>query len=156
VVTLASNAWTIRETLRQSDLVIGAVLVPGAAAPRLLSRGMLSGMRPGAVIVDVCIDQGGCLETSRPTSHSDPVFTVDGIVHYCVSNMPAAVPHTSTFALTNATIPYLLQIAGEGLETAATDNLAILEGVNTYQGHVTHPAVAESQRRPYRELSSLI
>ena len=113
VVTLASNVWTVRETLHQADLVIGAVLVPGAAAPRLVTREMLSGMRPGAVIVDVCIDQGGCLETSRPTTHSDPVYVVDEVVHYCVANMPAAVPHTSTFALTNATIFYLLDIASK-------------------------------------------
>ncbi|MCS7315465.1 MAG: alanine dehydrogenase [Bryobacterales bacterium] len=156
VVTLASNAWTIRETLRKADLVIGAVLIPGAAAPKLVRREMVAGMRRGAVVVDVSIDQGGCLETSRPTTHTDPVYFVDGVLHYCVSNMPAAVPHTSTFALTNATFPYLLELANKGLEQACLDHPAIAEGVNTYQGHLTHPAVAEAQGRPWRELRSLL
>lgn len=156
VVTLASNAWTVAETLKQADLVIGAVLIPGASAPKLVRREMLSGMRHGAVVVDVAIDQGGCLETSHPTTHTDPVYVVDGVVHYCVSNMPAAVPHTSTFALTNATIPYLLELANRGLKEACTRHEAIREGVNTCQGHVTYPGVAESLGLPYRELSSLL
>jgi alanine dehydrogenase len=156
VVTLASNAWTIRDALRHADLVIGAVLVPGAAAPKLVRREMVAAMKPGAVVVDVSIDQGGCLETSRPTTHTDPVYVVDGVLHYCVSNMPAAVPHTSTFALTNATFPYLLELANKGLEQACMDHPAIAEGVNTYQGHLTHPAVAEAQGRPWHELRTLI
>lgn len=156
VVTLASNAWTIRETLKQADLVIGAVLIPGAAAPRLVRRDMLSMMRRGAVVVDVSIDQGGCMETSRPTTHTDPVYIVDGVVHYCVSNMPAAVPHTSTFGLTNATITYLLELANKGLEGACAERPPIREGVNTYKGHVTHPGVAESLNHPYHELTSLL
>ena len=156
VVTLASNVWTIRETLRQADLVIGAVLIPGASAPRLVKREMIKGMKPGAVIVDVCIDQGGCLETSRPTTHSDPVYLVEGVLHYCVSNMPAAVPHTSTFALTNATFPYLLELANQGLEQACRANPSIREGVNTYRGHITHSGVAESQGRPCRQLTELL
>src|SRR5579872_1126590 len=108
IVTLASNSYTIRETIRQADLVIGCVLIPGASAPKLVRRDMISSMKRGAVVVDVAIDQGGCFETSRPTTHTDPVYYVDNVLHYCVSNMPAAVPHTSTFALTNATFPYLL------------------------------------------------
>ncbi len=156
VVTLASNVWTIREALRNADLVIGAVLIPGAAAPKLVRREMVAAMKRGAVVVDVSIDQGGCLETSRPTTHTEPVYFVDGVLHYCVSNMPAAVPHTSTFALTNATFPYLLELANKGLEQACLDHPAIAEGVNTYQGHLTHPAVAEAQGRAWRELRSLL
>lgn len=156
VVTLASNVWTIREALRNADLVIGAVLIPGAAAPKLVRREMVAAMKRGAVVVDVSIDQGGCLETSRPTTHTEPVYLVDGVLHYCVSNMPAAVPHTSTFALTNATFPYLLELANKGLEQACLDHPAIAEGVNTYQGHLTHPAVAEAQGRAWRELRSLL
>ncbi|HZT38783.1 MAG TPA: alanine dehydrogenase [Bryobacteraceae bacterium] len=156
VVTLASNMYTVRETLRQADLVIGAVLIPGAAAPKIVRRSMISEMKKGSVIVDVAIDQGGCLETSRPTTHTNPVYSVDGVLHYCVSNMPAAVPHTSTFGLTNATFPYLLELANKGLERACEDNNAIREGVNTYQGSITYPAVAESQNRPWKELMAVI
>ncbi len=155
-MTLASNAWTIREAVRQADLVIGAVLIAGAAAPRLVTREMVSGMKRGAVVVDVCIDQGGCLETSRPTTHSNPVYVVDDVVHYCVSNMPAAVPHTSTFALTNATFPYLLDLANKGLPRACAESPAIRVGVNTYAGHITHAGVAESQGKPFREIMSLL
>ena len=155
VVTLASNVWTIRDNLRQADLVIGAVLIPGAAAPKLVKRDMIPAMRPGAVIVDVCIDQGGCLETSRPTTHSSPVYAVDRVLHYCVPNMPAAVPHTSTFALTNATIPYLLTLATQGLEEACKASAALCQGVNTYRGHITHPGVAESQGKPHRDVLTL-
>jgi alanine dehydrogenase len=156
VVTLASNAWTIRESLKLADLVIGGVLVPGAAAPRLVKREMLSDMRKGAVIVDVAIDQGGCLETSRPTTHTDPVYFVDDVLHYCVSNMPAAVPHTSTLALTNATFPYVLEIANRGFRQAVATNPAIAQGVNTYQSFITYPAVAESQNRPYKDLAAVL
>lgn len=156
VVTLASNAWTIREVLRNADLVVGAVLIPGAAAPKLVRREMIKQMKPGSVVVDVAIDQGGCFETSHATTHTDPTYFVDGVLHYCVSNMPAAVPHTSTFALTNATFPYLLQLANQGLEKACKDSQPIRQGVNTYQGSVTYPAVAESQGREWKELSSLM
>jgi len=156
VVTLASNVFTVRETIRQADLVIGAVLIPGASAPKLVRRDMVAQMRKGAVMVDVSIDQGGCFETSRPTTHTDPVYFVDGVLHYCVSNMPAAVPHTSTFALTNATFPYLLQLANKGLEQACEDSAAIREGVNTYHGEVTCPGVAESQGRPWKEIRALV
>ena len=156
VVTLASNVFTVRETIRQADLVIGAVLIPGASAPKLVRRDMVAQMRKGAVMVDVSIDQGGCFETSRPTTHTDPVYFVDGVLHYCVSNMPAAVPHTSTFALTNATFPYLLQLANKGLEWACEDSPTIREGVNTYHGEVTHPGVAESRGRAWKEVTTLV
>jgi alanine dehydrogenase len=156
IVTLASNLHTIRESVRQADLVIGAVLIPGASAPRLVRRDMIAAMRKGSVMVDVAIDQGGCFETSRPTTHTDPVYVVDGVIHYCVSNMPAAVPHTSTFALNNATFPYLLDLANRGLEGAVAHSNAIREGVNTYKGHVVYPAVAESQGRPWKDMQSLL
>jgi alanine dehydrogenase len=156
VVTLASNVYTVREALRLADLVIGAVLVPGASAPKIVRREMIGRMKKGSVLVDVAIDQGGCFETSRPTTHTDPIFYVDGVLHYCVTNMPAAVPHTSTFGLTNATIPYLLQIANKGLEQACSDSQAISEGVNTYQGHITYAAVAESQKRNSKDLKALL
>jgi alanine dehydrogenase len=146
-VTLASNLWTISESLKAADLVIGAVLVPGASAPKIVRRQMIAAMKRGAVVVDVAIDQGGCFETSRPTTHTDPIYFVDGVLHYCVSNMPAAVPHTSTLALTNATFPYLLELANHGLERAVKKSAALRAGVNTYQGQVTHPGVAESQGR---------
>jgi len=156
VVTLASNIYTIAESVRQADLVIGAVLVPGASAPKLVRRDMIARMRQGSVVVDVAIDQGGCFETSRPTTHSEPVYQVDGVIHYCVSNMPAAVPHTSTFALNNATFPYLLELANKGLERACTQHPGLREGVNTYNGEVTHAGVAESQGRPCREFAGVV
>jgi alanine dehydrogenase len=153
VVTLASNAWTIGENLKTADLVVGAVLIPGASAPKLVRRQMIANMKRGAVVVDVAIDQGGCFETSHATTHTEPIYFVDGVLHYCVSNMPAAVPHTSTFALTNATFPYLLELASRGLEAACEQHAALREGVNTYNGYVTHGGVAESQGRPWRELA---
>ncbi|MBV8818191.1 MAG: alanine dehydrogenase [Acidobacteriaceae bacterium] len=156
VVTLASNSWTISESLKLADLVVGAVLIPGASAPRLVRREMLKMMKKGAVMVDVAIDQGGCFETSHATTHTDPIYFVDSVLHYCVSNMPAAVPHTSTYGLTNATSPYLMQLANKGLARACRESQAILEGVNTYQGHITYPAVAESQGRSWKDLSSLL
>lgn len=156
IVTLASSGWTIREALRHADLVVGAVLIPGASAPKLVRRDMLKVMKKGAVMVDVAIDQGGCFETSHATTHTDPIYYVDHVLHYCVSNMPAAVPHTSTFALTNATFPYLMQLANRGLEQACESSNAVREGVNTYQGHITYPAVAESQGLPWRELASVM
>jgi alanine dehydrogenase len=147
VVTLASNSWTIAETLRLSDLVIGSVLIPGASAPKLVRREMIAGMKRGSVVVDVAIDQGGCFETSHATTHTEPVYIVDDVLHYCVSNMPAAVPHTSTFALTNATFPYLLQLANKGVARACHENPGLCAGVNTWQGNITHRGVAESQGR---------
>jgi alanine dehydrogenase len=134
VVTLASNTWTISENLKTADLVVGAVLIPGASAPRLVRRETIAKMRRGSVVVDVAIDQGGCFETSHATTHTEPIYFVDGVLHYCVSNMPAAVPHTSTLALTNATLPYLLELANHGLEAACQRHAALREGVNTYKG----------------------
>ena len=154
-VTLASNSWTISENLKTADLVVGAVLIPGASAPRLVKREMIANMKRGAVMVDVAIDQGGCFETSHATTHTEPVYFVDGVVHYCVSNMPAAVPHTSTFALTNATFPYLLELANQGLEAACERHPGLKEGVNTYNGHITYAGVAESQGRQWRELAAV-
>src|SRR5205823_5435472 len=156
VVTLASNVWTIGESVGTADLVGGAVLIPGASAPKIVRRQMIAEMKRGAVVVDVAIDQGGCFETSHPTTHTDPIYFVDGVLHYCVSNMPAAVPHTSTLALTNSTFPYLLELANLGLERAVDENPGLRAGVNTYQGQVTHPGVAESQGRVYQELAATL
>ncbi|MBL0161137.1 MAG: alanine dehydrogenase [Bryobacterales bacterium] len=156
VITLASNVWTIRESLKHADLVIGAVLIPGAAAPRLVRRDMLPLMKRGSVIVDVAIDQGGCCETSRATTHTDPVYFVDNVLHYCVSNMPAAVPHTSTYGLNNATLPFLMLLANKGPEKAIASNAALALGVNTYKGHCTYPAVAEEQNIPCTAVASLL
>ena len=153
IITLASSRHAIEEELGRADLVVGAVLTPGGRAPKLISREMLGLMRPGAVIVDVAIDQGGCAETSRPTYHSDPVFTVDSIIHYCVANMPGAVPRTSTFALTNATLPYCLAIAGKGIDRAMREERPLLRGVNVYQGKLVSREVARAQGREWEEIS---
>jgi alanine dehydrogenase len=155
LVTMASNSWTIGESLKAADLVVGSVLIPGASAPKLVRREMIASMKRGAVVVDVAIDQGGCFETSHATTHTEPTYFVDGVLHYCVSNMPAAVPHTSTFALTNATFPYLLELANKGLERACEAHPALREGVNTYNGYVTHSGVAESQGRQWRQLATV-
>ncbi len=136
--------------------MIGGVLIPGAAAPKLVTREMVSHMKRGAVIVDVAIDQGGCIETAKPTTHSNPAYTVDGVVHYCVTNMPGAVPHTSTLALTNATFPYVLKIASHGAQAAIKADPGIREGVNTFEGHLTYSAVAESQRKPWKPVKDLV
>jgi alanine dehydrogenase len=141
--TIYSTTLAVEEMLPAADMVIGAVLVHGARAPSVVRREQLSLMKPGAVLVDVAIDQGGCFETSRPTTHSDPTFDVDGIIHYCVSNMPGAVPVTSTFALTNATLPYAIALADHGLEGAIRRDPGLRLGVNVAAGEVTHPAVAE-------------
>ncbi len=141
---LMSSPAAIRDLITRADVVIGAVLLPGAKAPKLISREMLRTMKKGSVLVDVAIDQGGCFETSRPTTHLDPVYTVDGIVHYCVSNMPGAVAKTSTMALTNATLPYALQIADQGWQQAMRDNQEIARGANVIEGAVTYRSVAES------------
>jgi alanine dehydrogenase len=147
--TLASNSYNIEQATREADLVIGGVLIPGATAPKIVTRAMISRMKKGAVIVDVAIDQGGCIETARPTSHSNPSFTVDGVVHYCVTNMPGAVPHTSTLALTNSTFPYVLRIANMGVHEALKQNAGFAEGLNTWCGKLTYRAVAESQQRTW-------
>ena len=156
VATLKSSAVTLAETLAESDLVIGAVLVPGSAAPRIITRKMIGGMREGSVLVDVAVDQGGCAETTRPTTHSKPTYVVDGVVHYCVANMPGAMPRTSTYALTNATLDYAVAIADLGPEEAARRDPHLRNGVNTYRGALTCRPVAESQGREYRPLEDLI
>jgi alanine dehydrogenase len=156
VRTLASNSYNIARSTSEADLVIGGVLIPGAAAPKLVTREMVSHMKRGAVIVDVAIDQGGCIETAKPTTHSNPAYTVDGVVHYCVTNMPGAVPHTSTLALTNATFPYVLKIANHGAKAAIKSDPGIREGVNTFEGHLTYSAVAESQRKPWKPVKDLV
>ena len=156
VKTLASNALNLAAATARSDLLIGAVLIPGASAPKLVTRQTLTTMKNGSVIVDVAVDQGGCVETSRPTTHSDPTFVVEGVVHYCVANMPGAVPRTSTFALSNVTLPYALAIASSGPVRAARADEGLRAGFNTYAGHITCAPVAESQQRPYRGLETLL
>ncbi|MGH7907642.1 MAG: alanine dehydrogenase [Candidatus Binataceae bacterium] len=146
VMTVMSNRAAIEEEIPQADLVIGTVLVPGAKAPRLLSAKMVARMKRGAAIVDLSIDQGGVSETSRPTTHARPIYMRENVVHYCVTNMPGAVPHTSTYALTNATLSYALEIADHGLLPAGARNPALRRGLNIHDGHVVHPAVAESLR----------
>jgi len=153
---LMSSPGTIRRLLKEADLVVGAVLIPGAAAPRLITRDMLSLMKKGSVIVDVAIDQGGCVETAKPTTHDNPIYEVDGVVHYCVANMPGAVSHTSTKALTNVTLPYALEIADRGYEKAALENPEIAKGINIIKGKVTYKAVADTFGLEYCSLESLL
>lgn len=156
VFTLASNSYNVERAVAEADLVIGGVLIPGAAAPKIVTRRMVSRMKKGAVIVDVAIDQGGCIETARPTTHSDPSYEVDGVVHYCVTNMPAAVPNTSTLALTNATFPYVMKLARLGADAAIREDAGIAEGVNTYKGGLTYKAVADGQGREFVALASVL
>ena len=147
--TLASNSYNVAQATKEADLVIGGVLIPGATAPKIVTKAMVAQMKKGAVIVDVAIDQGGCVETARPTSHSNPSYKVDGVVHYCVTNMPGAVPHTSTLALTNSTFPYLMRIAKLGARAALKLDPGLAEGLNTWEGELTHRGVAESQHRSW-------
>ena len=156
VYTLASNSYNLAHATQEADLVIGGVLIPGATAPRIVTRAMVAGMKKGAVIVDVAIDQGGCVETAKPTSHSNPSFVVDGVVHYCVTNMPGAVPHTSTLALTNSTFPYLLRIANLGAREALRQDAGLAEGLNTWLGKLTYRGVAESQQRPWTPAAGVV
>jgi alanine dehydrogenase len=156
VQTLASSRYQIEEAISHADLVIGAVLVVGAAAPKLVTRDMLHLIPHGAVLVDVAVDQGGCFETTHATTHSNPTYYEEGVLHYCVANMPGAVPRTSTFALTNATLPYALDLANKGFEQAIKDDVGLQEGVNTYAGKLTYEAVATSQGLEYTPLDSLI
>ena len=156
VQTLASSPYAIEEAISHADLVIGAVLVVGAAAPKLVTRAMLKLIPQGAVLVDVAVDQGGCFETTHATTHSNPTYYEEGVLHYCVANMPGAVPRTSTFALTNATLPYALDLANKGFEKAIKDDSGLREGVNTYAGKLTYEAVATSQGLEYTPLESLI
>lgn len=156
VQTLASSQLAIEEAISHADLVIGAVLVVGAAAPKLVTRNMLHLVPQGAVLVDVAVDQGGCFETTHATTHSNPTYYEEGVLHYCVANMPGAVPRTSTFALTNATLPYALDLANKGFEQAIKDDAGLREGVNTFAGKCTYEAVATSQNIAYTALDSLI
>ena len=154
--TLSSNPYTVQEAIANADLVIGGVLIPGAAAPKLVTREMLVTMHKGAVIVDVAVDQGGCIETTKPTTHSNPTYYVDDVLHYCVTNMPGAVPRTSTFALTNATLPYALKLANKGFKDAIAKDKNLRNGVNTYQGKLTYGAVAESQGIAFTPIEDLL
>jgi alanine dehydrogenase len=153
---LMSSTLQVEESVAQADVVIGAVLIPGAVAPKLVTRQMVSDMKDGAVIADVAIDQGGCVETARPTTHSDPVYTVDGVTHYCVANMPGAVPVTSTQALTNATIPYVEEIATYGLREAIARDPALARGVNVLDGKITYEAVADAHGLDYSPLEDVL
>lgn len=156
LTTLMSNRANIEEEVRSADLVIGAVLIAGAKAPRLVSRALVRGMRPGSAIVDISIDQGGCIETAHPTTHRRPIYTTEGVVHYAVTNMPAIVPHTSTYALTNSTLHYALALADKGLPRAVTDDAALRRGVNTYAGRVTHQGVADAFALDHVALDALL
>jgi alanine dehydrogenase len=154
--TLFATAEAIEQAVLDADLVIGAVLVPGGAAPRLLSRAMVRAMRPGSVLVDISIDQGGCFETSRPTTHSHPTYVEEGAVHYCVTNMPGAVARTSTFALNNATLPFVLALAGKGWRRALADDVHLRHGLNVHAGNLTHAAVAHDLELPYTPAEAVI
>jgi alanine dehydrogenase len=156
IQTAMSSSLGIERLVLDADLVVGAVLVPGARAPHLVSAELVSRMKPGAVLVDISIDQGGCFETSRPTTHTSPTFVVSGVVHYCVANMPGAVPRTSTYALTNVTLPYVLMIAERGLEDAIRQDPALALGVNVYAGQITNPGVAQAHDTDGVQLASLV
>ncbi len=155
LTTLSSNPLNIAEAVRRADLLVGGVLIKGAKAPRLVTREMVGTMNPGSVVVDVAVDQGGCIETTHPTTHSNPTFLVDGVVHYCVANMPGAVPRTSTYALSNATLPYVVKLAEMGAEVAIQADPSLAKGVNTYKGKITYPAVAEAFGLDYTPLEKL-
>ncbi|MCB0595332.1 MAG: alanine dehydrogenase [Lewinellaceae bacterium] len=144
VTTMYSNEYNIRKLIKDADLIVGAVLIAGAKAPKLITRDMLKEMQPGTVLVDVAVDQGGCIETCKPTTHDDPTFVIDGVVHYCVANMPGAVPFTSTIALTNATLPYALKLAGKGWKTACREDEALRKGLNVVEGKVVYRGVADA------------
>ncbi|MBP8790849.1 MAG: alanine dehydrogenase [Breznakibacter sp.] len=156
VMTMYSNEYNIRELVKTHDLIVGAVLIPGAKAPKLVTREMLKTMRPGTVLVDVAIDQGGAFETSKATTHQDPVYIIDDILHYCVANMPGAVPFTSTVALTNATLPYALQLANKGWKKACTENPELLLGLNVINGHVVYQGVADAFNLPMRDVAEFL
>ena len=149
VKTMMSNEYNIRALIKEADLIVGAVLIPGAKAPHLITRDMLKEMKPGTVLVDVAVDQGGCIETCRPTTHEDPTYIIDEVVHYCVANMPGAVPYTSTLALTNATLPYAIQLANKGWKKAAQENADLVPGLNVINGEIVYEAVAQAFNMPY-------
>jgi alanine dehydrogenase len=148
VKTMMSNEYNIREQIKQADLIVGAVLIPGAKAPHLITKDMLKDMKKGTVLVDVAVDQGGCIETCKPTTHENPTYIIDDVVHYCVANMPGAVPYTSTLALTNATLPYAIQLADKGWKKAAQENSDLVPGLNVIQGDIVYKAVAEAFAMP--------
>lgn len=154
--TIASNAYEVERAVLDADLVIGAVLVPGAKAPKLISNDLVSRMKPGSVLVDISIDQGGCFEDSRPTTHADPTYQVHNSVFYCVANMPGAVPHTSTYALTNVTLQYAVELANKGWRRALADDVSLAKGLNTYDGAVTYGPVAEAHQMAYRPLTDVL
>jgi alanine dehydrogenase len=156
VSTIYSSEYNIRKLIQDHDLIVGAVLIPGAKAPHLITRDMLKLMRPGTVVVDVAVDQGGCIETCKPTTHENPIYTVDGIVHYCVANMPGAVPYTSTIALTNATLPYAIQLADKGWKVACKESNDLREGLNVVNGKVVYKAVAEAFNLPYTNVDEVL
>ncbi len=156
VITMFSNEMNIRKLIVDHDLIVGAVLIPGAKAPNLVTREMLKNMRPGTVIVDVAVDQGGCIETCRPTTHDDPTFIIDDVVHYCVANMPGAVPYTSTLALTNATLPYALQLAGKGWQKACRENNELKLGLNIVNGKVVYQGVADAFGLEYTNVDTVL
>ncbi|MEP7197311.1 MAG: alanine dehydrogenase [Saprospiraceae bacterium] len=156
VTTMFSNEYNIRELVQSHDLIVGAVLIPGAKAPNLVTRDMLVTMHPGTVLVDVAIDQGGCIETSKPTTHEDPIYIIDKVVHYCVANMPGAVPYTSTVALTNATLPYAIQLADKGWRKACKDNHSLLLGLNVVNGKVVYEGVANAFNLTYTKVEEVL
>ncbi|TDE17410.1 alanine dehydrogenase [Dyadobacter psychrotolerans] len=156
VDTVMSNEYNIRELVQSSILIIGGVLIPGAKAPSLITKDMLKLMKPGTVMVDVAIDQGGCFETSHATTHEDPIYEVDGVVHYCVANMPGAVPYTSTLALTNATLPYALQLANKGWKSACADNEELRKGLNVVNGKIVFKGVSDAWNMPYSDVSEVL
>ncbi|MDH5398635.1 MAG: alanine dehydrogenase [Cyclobacteriaceae bacterium] len=156
VRTMMSNEYNIRELIKDHDLIVGAVLVHGAKAPKLITREMLKDMKPGTVLVDVAVDQGGCIETCKPTTHEDPIYVIDDIVHYCVANMPGAVPYTSTIALNNATLPYTLQLADKGWKEACRSNPELKMGLNIVQGSISYQAVGETFNLPYKDVEKFL
>jgi alanine dehydrogenase len=156
VITMHSNEYNIRRLVQTHDLIIGAVLIPGAKAPKLITRDMLKLMRPGTVVVDVAVDQGGCFETTKPTTHDNPIFIIEDVVHYCVANMPGAVPFTSTVALTNATLPYALQLANKGWQKACAENNELKLGLNIVNGKVVYQGVAEAFNLPLDRLETML
>jgi len=156
VKTLMSNEYNIREMVRNADVIIGAVLIPGAVAPKLITRDMIPTMKPGTVLVDVAVDQGGCFETTVPTTHDHPTFVIDHVIHYCVANMPGAVPRTSTLALTNATLPYALQIANKGWKQACVESEPLRKGLNVVKGKVVYEGVAEAFGLPYQDVQTVL
>lgn len=156
VHTMVSNEYTIREVIKDADLIVGGVLIPGAKAPKLITRDMLKTMRPGTVLVDVAVDQGGCIETCRPTTHEDPTYIIDDVVHYCVANMPGAVPYTSTLALTNATLPYAIRLANQGWKKACDESPELRNGLNVIHGEVVYKAVADAFNLHYTDVKKFI